>query len=122
MNRSTTSLAVALWGTVMGCCLWGIQASQTAAFVTVPQKITGAEQPQQKTWQQELTRSLTLLLNWSDLSRTPNPDSGELRLYVRDEGCLLTQYSRDANLYSYSSTEQCNAFPAIRNRWSHGFH
>ena len=125
MSRSTKSLAVALWGTVLSCCVWSVHASQAVVHATVPHNVVGAEQSQETRWQQELTRSLTSLVYWSDLLQTRTTDLGKLSIFPAEESRVFTQnnYRLQSCLAALSGLEDLpHTFVLIRNRWSYGFH
>lgn len=125
MSRPSTSLTVALWGAVLGCCVWGVSVSQSATHIAGAEHIVGAQEARETGRQQDLAHPLASLAFWSDLLQTRTAEFGKLSLYPTADIYASGQGAINPGVsvkWISTSAEPHQDFAETRNRWSHGFH
>jgi len=80
MSRPTTSLTLAIWSAVLGCCVWGVNVSQ-AAVVLGNQECINARESRDTSRHSDFNRAIASLVYWSDLLQAQTSDWGKLPVH-----------------------------------------
>lgn len=125
MIRPTTSLTVAIWSAVLGCCVCGVNVSQAAAAVSEAQQCINAEESRDNNRQTEFNRAMASLAYWSDLLQTQTSELGKLSLHPATDTLVWNEELRctgSRSIWLVSVADTQTTFAATRTRWSLGFH
>jgi hypothetical protein len=125
-----STVTVALWSAVLGCCVWGLNVTQVATGLAAAstKEFVGAEDHREALKLQEKAQPLVSLQFLSEI-RLIQPESFDNHQYNYTYTHLV--YSSDQDLLQADAADyiRCHAAPlatapfiTVKNRWSHGFH
>ncbi len=124
---NSTSVAVALWGALLGCCVWGLNATQAAAGVSVSntKEFIGAEDSREALRLQENARTFATLGYLSEILLNQTEPLRHYQYHYAQAVFASDQELSQPAFVSSGWGETPAAlvpFTSVRNRWSYGFH
>lgn len=123
--RSTTSLTLALWGAVLGCCVPGAQVTQAAAGLATKHTFSDAQQIRDTSRIAERDRSLVALAYWSRILHPSARSADSWQVPLSTIHCDYHVILHPATRFTRPDEhvlDPAERFTMTKNRWSLGFH